>query len=205
MMTTNESDADLVAGLVGEADEAVLTGLRRRLAEQAQQAGVLDVAYRTVDSPLGDLLLARTPRGLVRVAFAREGHDDVLATIADRVSPRILRAPARLDDAARELDEYFTRGRRTFNLPLDTQLAHGFRRTVLDHLLEIGYGATASYAEVAIRSGNRLAVRAVGSACAHNPLPVVVPCHRVIRSDGSPGNYAGGAAAKRTLLALEAA
>ena len=158
-----------------------------------------------VDSPLGALLLAATPDGVVRVAFASEGHDDVLAALATAISPRILAAPARLDPVARQLDEYFAGRRRTFDVAVDLQLASGFRRSVLQHLREIPYGATESYAAVARAAGSPNAVRAAGSACATNPVPVVVPCHRVVRSDGSIGQYRGGVAAKRTLLALEAA
>lgn len=179
--------------------------LHDRLAERAEEEHLLDVGYRTVDSPVGSLLLAATDRGLVRVAFAGEGHDAVLEMLARQVSPRILRAPQRLDLAARELDEYFD-GRRTgFDLALDLRLAHGFRLEVLQHLREIGYGATESYAVVAAAAGSPRAVRAVGTACATNPVPVVVPCHRVVRSDGSVGGYAGGPEAKRALLTLEAA
>ncbi len=177
--------------------------LHERLAERAEEEHLLDVGYRTVDSPVGSLLLAATDRGLVRVAFAGEGHDAVLEMLARQVSPRILRAPQRLDLAARELDEYFD-GRRTgFDLAVDLRLAHGFRLEVLRHLREIGYGATESYAVVAAAAGSPRAVRAVGTACATNPVPVVVPCHRVVRSDGTPGAYRGGPEAKRTLLALE--
>jgi methylated-DNA-[protein]-cysteine S-methyltransferase len=124
--------------------------------------------------------------------------------LAATVSPRVLRAPGRLDGAARQIEEYFA-GRRTgFELPLDWRLSHGFRRTVLSQLPFIGYGSTASYAEIAAAAGSPKAVRAVGSACATNPLPLVVPCHRVVRSDGTAGGYAGGTAAKATLLTLEA-
>jgi methylated-DNA-[protein]-cysteine S-methyltransferase len=182
-----------------------LTGLRARLAAAAERDGILDVAYRIVDSPVGSLLVAATELGLVRVAYASENHDTVLQTLADRVSPRILLAPARLDTVARELDEYFAGDRRGFDVPLDWRLSAGFRSVVLHHLPEIGYGHTASYAVVARLAGNPKAVRAVGSACATNPLPVVVPCHRVVRSDGSMGGYLGGVEAKRTLLTLEAA
>jgi methylated-DNA-[protein]-cysteine S-methyltransferase len=182
-----------------------LSRLHDRLAAAAQREGVLDVGYRVVDSPVGPLLLASTARGLVRVAYASEDHDAVLQALADKVSPRILQAPARLDLAARELDEYFAGRRRAFDLPLDWRLSAGFRRAVLGHLADIGYGHTASYAVVARLAGNPKAVRAVGTACATNPMPVVVPCHRVVRSDGSLGGYLGGADAKRTLLTLEAA
>lgn len=182
-----------------------LTELHNRLAAAAQRDGLLDIAYRTVDSPVGPLLLAATEQGLIRVAYAREDHDAVLQHLADAVSPRILNAPARLDTAARELDEYFAGTRRSFDLPLDWRLAAGFRGTVLHHLAEISYGQTASYAAVATLTGSPKAVRAVGTACARNPLPVVVPCHRVVRSDGAMGGYLGGTEAKRLLLDLEAA
>jgi methylated-DNA-[protein]-cysteine S-methyltransferase len=189
-----------------EADTAdALARLHRRLERDAEQSDLLDVGYRTLDTPLGSLLLAATPVGLVRVAYASEGHDAVLASLADKVSPRILRAPTRLDGAAREIDEYFTGSRTRFDLPLDLRLADGFRRQVIEHLAEIGYGHRESYAAVAAAIGNPRAVRAVGSACARNPLPLVIPCHRVVRTDGSIGQYVGGVDAKQTLLTLEAA
>lgn len=186
-------------------DNALLSELHRRLAADAQSAGLLDVAYRTMDTPVGTLLLAATPAGLVRVAYPNEDHDTVLTTLSERVSPRVLAAPARLDAAAREIDEYFAGARTHFDLPLDLQLTGGFRRQVIEHLIDIGYGHRESYATVAAAVGNPRAVRAVGSACAHNPLPVVIPCHRVVRSDGSIGQYVGGIDAKNTLLTLEAA
>ena len=129
----------------------------------------------------------------------------MLAALAAAISPRILRAPARLDPVVRQLDEYFAGGRRAFDVPLDFRLARGFRLSVLEHLPEIAYGRTESYAQVAAAAGSPKAVRAVGTACALNPLPVVVPCHRVVRSDGSYGQYAGGEEAKRLLLTMEAA
>ncbi|CAN5472487.1 methylated-DNA--[protein]-cysteine S-methyltransferase [soil metagenome] len=186
-------------------DSATLMRLHTRLADAAENDGVLDIAYRTVDTPVGPLLLAGTAVGLVRVAFAVEDHDTVLAALADRVSPRILRSPARLDDAARQLDQYFSRGRTSFDVPVDLRLAQGFRRSVIEHLRAIGYGRRQTYAEVAGAVGSPRAVRAVGTACAHNPLPVVIPCHRVVRSDGTSGQYVGGAAAKQTLLDFETA
>lgn len=181
-----------------------LAPLRARLAEAAGRDGLLDVAYHTLDSPLGPLLLAATPAGLVRVAFAVEDHDRVLQSLADHVSPRVLRAPTRLDPVSRELDDYFAGTRHTFDLPLDWRLASGFRRQVLELLPTIAYGTTSSYAGIARAVGNPKAVRAVGSACAANPLPIVVPCHRVLRSDGSLGGYLGGLDAKRALLTAEA-
>jgi methylated-DNA-[protein]-cysteine S-methyltransferase len=183
-----------------------MDALRGRLAAAAAAEGLLDVAYRTLDTPVGPLLLAATEQGLVRVAYPVQDHDAVLQDLADRVSPRVLAAPARLDPVARELEDYFAGRRHEFDLPLDWRLARGFRATVLHRLAtDVGYGRTASYAALAALAGNPRAVRAVGTACATNPLPVVVPCHRIVRSDGSMGNYAGGVAAKRTLLDLEAA
>ncbi|AGB22992.1 O-6-methylguanine DNA methyltransferase [Mycobacterium sp. JS623] len=188
-----------------DADDGALTRLHERLERAAEVADVLDVAYRTIDTPVGTLLLAATTAGLVRVAYDVEGHDAVLAGLADRISPRVLRAPARLDAAARQIDEYFAKRRTTFEVPVDLRLAEGFRRNVIEHLREIGYGHRESYATVAAAIGSPRAVRAVGTACAHNPLPVVIPCHRVVRSDGSTGQYVGGPLAKSTLLNLEAA
>ncbi len=201
MMT---ADKDIAGMLAGDETEA-LARLRARLAEQAASAGVLDIAYRTHDTPVGRLLLAATEAGVLRVAYEREEHERVLASLADTVSPRILHAPGRLDRLATELDEYFTGKRRSFDVPLDLRLSKGFRREVLGHLRDIGYGETASYAGIAAAAGSPRAVRAAGSACATNPIPVVLPCHRVLRSDGSLSGYVGGVEAKRKLLELEAA
>jgi methylated-DNA-[protein]-cysteine S-methyltransferase len=184
---------------------AELARLHRRLEAAAQSEGLIDVAYRVIDSPVGELLLAATPRGLVRVAYATEDHDAVLAALAVQLGPRILRAPKQLDTAARELDEYFDHRRRTFDLDLDLSLSRGFRRLVQEHLPDIGYGQTRSYKQMAELVGNPRAVRAVGTACATNPLPLVVPCHRVLRTDGTLGGYIGGLAAKAALLELESA
>jgi methylated-DNA-[protein]-cysteine S-methyltransferase len=202
-----KTDDDLTHDLMRAfpADPGHLSRLHGRLAAAAQADGVLDVAYRTVDSPVGRLLLAATDLGLVRVAYVSEDHDAVLRALGERISPRILHAPARLDTVVRQIEEYFEGGRHSFDITLDWRLSHGFRQIVLRHLPEIGYGHTASYAMVAHLAGRPRAVRTVGTACATNPLPVVVPCHRVVRSDGGMGGYLGGADAKRTLLALEAA
>jgi methylated-DNA-[protein]-cysteine S-methyltransferase len=183
--------------------DAALAGLHARLEDAAADHGLLEVAYRTVDTPLGPLLLAATETGLVRIAFEREGFDTVLETLAAKVSPRVIEAPRRLDAAATELEEYFAGRRHAFDVPLDHRLSSGFRRTVQAYLPRIGYGHTRTYKEVAALVGNPQAVRAVGTACATNPLPVVVPCHRVLRSDGGLGGYLGGLDAKTTLLSLE--
>lgn len=196
---------NLLTAPASESDPA-LAALRETLRRRAADEGLLDVAYRTLDSPVGPLLLAATPTGLVRVAFTTvEEPDAVLEALAGAVSPRVLEAPARLDAVARELDEYFAGRRHAFDLPVDLQLAHGFRRAALERLVEVPYGRTVSYAELAARAGSPRAVRAVGTACALNPVPLVIPCHRVVRSDGAPGAYRGGADAKLRLLTLESA
>ena len=185
------------------ASAVTLQVLHDRLVARAPREGLLDVAYRVVDSPVGRVLVAAGAGGVLRVAFEVQGHDAALADLAARVSPRVLEGGARLDPVLRELDEYFAGTRREFDVPLDLRLAQGFRRDVLAALRRVGYGATASYAQVAESVGRPAAVRAVGTACALNPVPLLLPCHRVVRSDGSPGRYAGGDDAKRALLAWE--
>jgi methylated-DNA-[protein]-cysteine S-methyltransferase len=201
---TENDTVSLLAELNTVEDEA-LARLHARLETAAVRADLLDVAYTTLDTPVGALLLAATDRGLVRVAYQREDHDTVLESLAQRLSPRILRAPARLLEASRQVEEYFAGQRTSFDLPLDYALSSGFRQLVQRALPTIPYGSTRSYAQLAQAVGNPKAIRAVGSACATNPLPVVIPCHRVLRSDGSLGGYIGGLAAKTALLSLEAA
>ena len=174
------------------------------LARRAAEEGLLDVAYTTVDAPFGHMLVAATPRGLVRTAFELEREDDVLTELADRISPRVLEAPAELDAVRRELDEYFAGRRHEFDLPLDWSLTTGdFRRRILERTARIPYGETASYRDVATAAGNERAVRAAGTALGANPIPIVVPCHRVLRTGGALGGYGGGLDAKRYLLDLE--
>jgi methylated-DNA-[protein]-cysteine S-methyltransferase len=204
-MNEIRNDDDVTVLLSTPVDAGTLSRLHRRLEQEAEQADLIDVAYTTVDSPLGKLLLAATLKGLVRVAYASEDHDRVLETLGQKLSLRILRAPKRLDVVAREIDEYFAKRRQVFDVNLDLSLSHGFRQLVQTHLPEIGYGQTRSYRQVAELVGNPKAVRAVGTACATNPLPVVVPCHRVLRTDGTLGGYIGGLEAKTALLNLEAA
>ena len=187
-----------------EPSDAELGRLKAGLAAKAENAGLLDVAYRTLDTPVGELLLAATPAGLVRVAYEREDFDKALDVLAARISARVLQAPRRLDTAARQLEEYFTGRRRLFELPVDLSLASGFRRSVLGYLPQIGYGHTSSYGAVAAALDHPRAARAVGTACATNPLPLVIPCHRVVRSDGQIGAYLAGAETKERLLELEA-
>lgn len=202
--TVGEPDVSALLALTSGGPETI-ERLRRKLEESAIRDGLLDVAYTTIDTPVGSLLLAATDKGLVRVAYDSEDHDKVLDTLATTLSPRVLRAPRRLDAAAREIDQYFAGVRTSFNLTLDLSLSSGFRQVVQRYLPQIAYGHTQSYAQVAQRVGNPKAVRAVGTACATNPLPVVVPCHRVLRTDGTLGGYIGGLAAKMALLSLEAA
>jgi methylated-DNA-[protein]-cysteine S-methyltransferase len=176
------------------------------IAERAAAEGLLDVAYAIVDSPLGPLVAATTPRGLVRLAYTgSRDESDVLEDLAARLSPRILEAPARLDRARRELDEYFEGERKRFELPIDWSLTRGFAGEVLRQTARIGFGKTSTYAEVASGAGSPRAVRAAGNALGANPLPVVVPCHRVLRTGGALGGYTGGVERKQFLLRLEGA
>lgn len=186
-----------------EAETRVLEQLHDRLGAAAELEGLTDLSYRVVDSPLGKLLLAATEQGMVRLAFDSENHEAVVQYLSDKVGSRMLRNEAKFDAAAKQLDEYFSGIRKYFELPLDLRLSTDFRRTVQLELGAIDYGQTRSYAEVAQRIGKPNAVRAVGTACATNPLPIVLPCHRVLRSDGTLGGYLGGLAAKRVLLDLE--
>jgi len=173
------------------------------LAERASDEGLLDVAYTTADSPFGPLLLAATPRGLVRVGLPSQDASGLLADLAARVSPRVLEAAPRLDAARRQLDLYFEGKLTDFDLPLDWQLSKDFRRRVLRAIARIPYGQTRSYTQMAISAGNERAVRAAGTACGSNPIPLVVPCHRVLRSGGALGGYGGGLPMKEALLRLE--
>ena len=171
---------------------------------QAEAEGLVDVAYAQTDSPVGPLLVPVTDAGLGRVGFAREDEAAVLEGPAARISPRVVRSPRRTDEVRRELDEYFHGRRDHFDLPVDWRLSRGFRRQVLEHLYaEVPYGRTVSYLQLATIVGNPKASRAVGTAMATNPIPIVVPCHRVLRSGGPLGGYGGGLPAKRLLLALE--
>lgn len=203
MTSTPGTTSRTSSGATPASDVAALRTLHDRLVARAQRDGLLDVAYRVVDSPVGRVLVAAGERGVLRVAFEVQGHDAALADLAARVSPRVLEGGTRLDPVLRELDEYFAGTRRAFDVPLDLRLAQGFRRDVLAALARVGFGATASYGQVAAAVGRPAAVRAVGTACALNPVPLLLPCHRVVRADGTPGRYAGGDAAKRALLAWE--
>jgi methylated-DNA-[protein]-cysteine S-methyltransferase len=180
-------------------DPAVINRIRARAAEE----GLLDVAYVHADSPFGPLLLAQTKKGLVRVGLPNQDQDELLVDLAERVSPRVLEAPAELDAVRRELDLYFEGKLERFDLPLDWSLSDGFRLRVQRAINRIPYGQTLSYTEVAAKAGNERAVRAAGTACGSNPLPLVVPCHRVLRTGGALGGYGGGLPMKRALLEME--
>jgi methylated-DNA-[protein]-cysteine S-methyltransferase len=176
------------------------------LTARAEAEGLIDVAYTSVDSPLGPLVVAATPKGLVRVSYTEfRGEDEVLEELARRVSPRGLEAPGRLDPVRRELDEYFEGRRQDFDVPIDWSYLAGFTREVLRATARIGFGDVSSYAGVAAEAGSPRAVRAAGNALGSNPMPVVVPCHRVLRSGGKLGGYTGGLERKEFLLRLEGA
>jgi methylated-DNA-[protein]-cysteine S-methyltransferase len=187
---------------------AIDTGTKQAIARLEQRAaaeGLLDVAYAHADSPFGPLLLAQTQRGLVRVGLPNQDQGELLVDLAARVSPRVLEAPTLLDEARRELDLYFEGKLDRFDLPLDWQLSGGFRQRVLRAIARIPYGETRSYTEMATKAGNERAVRAAGTACGSNPIPLVVPCHRVLRTGGALGGYGGGLPMKQALLELEGA
>ncbi len=169
----------------------------------AEATGRYDVGHRVVDSPVGRLLLVSSSTGLVRVAFEREGHASVLETLTTSLGPDVRREARWLDVVARRLDAYFAGGGAVVDVPSDLSSTTGFRAAVLRFLPTIPPGSTLTYAQVAERVGSPRAVRAVGTACATNPLPIVVPCHRVVRSDGTLGGYLGGLEAKAQLLDLE--
>jgi methylated-DNA-[protein]-cysteine S-methyltransferase len=191
-----------LTGAPAALDETVEAGTRR-LAERADREGLLDVAYAMVDSPLGTLVAAATPRGLVMLAYDDGRAEALLDRLARALSPRILEAPARLDPARRELDEYFERRRHRFEIPIDWSLTRGYARAVLQRTAEIPFGEARSYAEIAAAAGSPRAWRAAGNALGSNIIPIVVPCHRVVASGGRIGGYTGGLERKRFLLGLE--
>jgi methylated-DNA-[protein]-cysteine S-methyltransferase len=176
-----------------------------RFADKAAKLNLIEVAYALVPSPLGDLVIAATGRGMVRLSYEAESLEQVLTDLSRTISPRVLELPSRLDDARRQLDRYFNGGLRDFTLPLDFRSARGFSRRVLEATRRIPYGEVISYRQIAERAGSPAAVRAAGTALGANPVPVVVPCHRVVRSDGRISGYVGGAARKKMLLELEGA
>ena len=179
--------------------------LRADLARRAADAGLLDVAYGTLDSPLGTLTAFVTSDGLVRLSYPGEGLDRQLIELAAEVSPRVLEAPQRTDAVRRQLDEYFAGTRRTFDIPIDWRLLRGFREAVLRATAAIPFGSVSSYRDIAAAAGSPNAYRAAGNALGSNPIPIVVPCHRVLHAGGGLGGYTGGLERKRYLLGLEGA
>ena len=201
-LNDTELEASLRAG--GAATPESWERVRDALADEAEREDLIDVAYERHETPLGTIIVGATREGLVRVGLPSEREDDVLRHLAERISPRVLRASrASLVQTRRELDEYFGHERRSFGIRLDWRLASGFRREVLRATERIPYGRTASYRDVATSAGSPNAVRAAGTALATNPLPIVVPCHRVLRTGGGLGQYRGGPEAKAQLLQLE--
>lgn len=205
----NKSETkDLESELKASGEEATegWDRIRGDFTGRAKKAGLIDVAYEVHESPYGPLVLAATSAGLVRVALSAENEDAVLDDLAQRISGRILKIDRpQITKARTQLDQYFDGKRKKFRLKFDWQLTHGFRREVLAATSEIPYGQTNSYTEVAVKAGSPKAVRAAGSALATNPLPIVVPCHRVLKSDGQVGSYLGGSSMKRELLEMEKA
>jgi methylated-DNA-[protein]-cysteine S-methyltransferase len=199
-------DEGAVARLVATTNlpEVDMTALLDDMTRQADAEGLLDVAWAVTDTPIGELVLAATPSGVVKINFG--GEDEMVDDLARRISPRVLRAPSRLDAVRRELDEYFAGRRQVFEVPLDWRLSKGFRRIALDELARgVHFGHTVSYKQLAEQAGSPKASRAIGSAMATNPIPIIVPCHRVLRTGGDLGGYGGGLDAKRWLLRHEGA
>jgi methylated-DNA-[protein]-cysteine S-methyltransferase len=202
---TKINEKDLKRALGGLAHRDDVDRLTQQTVKRADSEGLIDVAYTTVDSPHGEIFLAATDRGVVRLGLPNYGTETLLTELAATVSPRVLESPKRLEPARRELDAYFEGKLRDFHVPVDWSLARGFTDKVLHVVAGIPYGKTLSYGEVASRAGNPRAFRAAGTACGHNPVPLIVPCHRVVQSSGLPGNYGGGPEMKQALLELEGA
>ena len=208
-MMSNGSSPDREERALREAIAALETppvdfeAVAARISAEAEREGLVEVAWTLEDTPIGELLLAATDAGLVRVGWSGDDHDWILNELAAAIGPRVIEAPARLDPVRRQLEQYFAGERHGFDLALDWQLSHGFTRKVLTACATIPFGQTRSYAEMASAAGSPRAFRAAGSALGSNPIPVIVPCHRVLRSGGALGGYGGGLPAKRTLLELE--
>jgi methylated-DNA-[protein]-cysteine S-methyltransferase len=194
----NELEKMLKGDLPGDSSRAA-----ERFAERAAEKGLVDVAYALVDSPLGTLLAARTRRGLVELAYGGEQPDSLLVELSEKLSPRVLEAPGRLDDVRRQLEEYFEGRRTDFELPIDWSLSRGFTQRILQATAKVPFGELATYRDIASRAGNERAVRAAGNALGSNHMPIVVPCHRIVRTGGALGGYTGGLERKEYLLRLE--
>jgi methylated-DNA-[protein]-cysteine S-methyltransferase len=202
-MTQHDTDPEPVAPTLPPADPDAVAAATARFTEAA--GGVVDVAYDLVDTPVGEVVVAVTQKGLVRVAYTDwgGGADPILEDLATRLSPRVLAAPARLDPVKRELEEYFAGTRTTFETPIDWSLVVAFGRRVLQATYAIPFGGTSTYGEIAARAGNARAARATGNALGHNPIPIVVPCHRVLAAGNKLGGYTGGTHRKEILLGVE--
>ena len=194
------TESELKEMTAGDVDT---TRLSAWIAERAEEVGLLDLAYCEVDSPIGRLLVVATPAGLVKLGFSNVPIETQLEQLSAAISPRLLEAPARLDPVRRELEEYFSGDRREFDVPIDWRLTGGFIQLVLRETARIPFGETRTYAEMAAGAGSPRAFRAAGSALGANPVPVVVPCHRVLRTGGGIGGYTGGLDIKLELLRLE--
>jgi methylated-DNA-[protein]-cysteine S-methyltransferase len=199
-------DARRIARALGEGAAAAAADASARLADRADREGLAEIGYATFETPLGVAVIAATRLGLVRVGLPNERPERVLEDLAAELSPRIVELPKRLDPARRELDEYFEGCRERFDLALDWRLVEpGFSARVLRQTARLPYGVTSSYGEIAQRAGSPRAYRAAGSALGRNPIPIVVPCHRVLLAGGKLGNYGGGPEMKEWLLRLEGA
>ncbi len=194
----NELEKMLKGALPADSSRAA-----ERFAERAAEKGLVDVAYALVDSPLGKLLAARTKHGLVELAYGGEQPDSLLVELSEKLSPRVLEAPGRLDDVRRQLAEYFEGRRTDFELPIDWSLSRGFTQRILQATAKVPFGELATYRDMATRAGNERAVRAAGNALGSNHMPIVVPCHRIVRTGGALGGYTGGLERKEYLLRLE--
>jgi methylated-DNA-[protein]-cysteine S-methyltransferase len=189
---------EIVAGFGDRSEE-----LAKAVEAAARSRGLIDVAYSKVDSPFGPLLVAVTRHGVVDIEYPNHDFDEALQRLATKVSPRVLESARGTDRVRRELEEYFERRRHKFTIPVDLSLVHGFTRKILEETARIPFGSVSTYREVATRAGSPLAVRAAGNALGSNPIPIVVPCHRVVRTGGSLGGYTGGIERKVELLRLE--
>jgi methylated-DNA-[protein]-cysteine S-methyltransferase len=201
-MNAHASPEELIRAAARPEEEAVAAAAKR-FALHAEQEGLAEVVYATADSPFGEITLAATERGLVRLNLPRYRQDDFLALLSKEISPAIIESPKRLDPVRRQIDEYFEGTRKSFGVELDWRLIHGFQERVLRATYEIPWGNTLSYGEIAAKAGNPRAHRAAGTALGRNPIPLIVPCHRITRAGGVPGNYGGGPEMKRALLELE--
>jgi methylated-DNA-[protein]-cysteine S-methyltransferase len=200
------TDAQRIATVLGEGAATAAATAAARFADHADREGLAEIGYTTLDTPLGVAVVAATRRGLLRVGLPNERPERVLEDLAAEVSPRIVELPKRLEPARRELGEYFEGRRERFDLALDWRLVEpGFSARVLRQTARLPYGVTASYGEIAERAGSPRAYRAAGSALGRNPIPIIVPCHRVLLAGGRIGNYGGGPQMKEWLLRLEGA